>query len=225
MNATLALAGLAMGVAASPHCALMCGAPCAALTCHRRADGVGFHVGRVAGYAAGGAVAAASVTALGAWARTVPAVQPLWLLMHLAFLVLGLWWLVAGQMPARLLRDGSAPVRIVRRGLRSWRAGIAGLAWVAWPCAVLQGALLLAALADGAAGGALVMACFALASTPALAGAPWLWQRWQAARGRAAAAGAMASWGYRIAGAGLAISSAWALAHGASEHLAALCRT
>jgi len=58
MDAPLILAGLAMGVAASPHCVVMCGAPCAALTQGSARSSAGFHVGRVLGYAAGGALAA-----------------------------------------------------------------------------------------------------------------------------------------------------------------------
>ncbi len=223
MIATLAFAAVAMGVAASPHCVAMCGSPCAALTCHGRRDTLGFHVGRIAGYAAGGAVAAASVAALGTWTRELPALRPIWLLVHLAFLGLGLWWLLAGAMPRVLARDAATSIRFVRPGSRPLRAGLAGLAWVAWPCGALQAALLLAALSDGAFGGALVMACFALASMPALAAAPWVWGRWRRLTGRQASPAQMTAWGYRVAGVGLAASSAWAVAIGSSERFAAFC--
>jgi len=223
MNLALALAGLAMGAAASPHCVAMCGAPCAAMTGGHRADAFGFHLGRVAGYMAGGALAAASVGALGAWTRHAPALQPLWLLLHLGFLGLGLWCLLAGRLPGRLTRDGAVPVNVVRRGARPLRSGAAGLAWVAWPCGALQAALLLSALANGPLGGALVMGCFALASMPALAAGPWLWRRWQAWRGRAPSPARMTEWGYRTAGVAMALSSAWALGSGLSERLAAFC--
>lgn len=222
MIATLAFAAAAMGVAASPHCVAMCGSPCAALT-SRSGDGVAFHAGRIAGYATGGAVAAASVALLGAWTRELPALRPLWLLVHLAFLALGLWWLLAGAMPRLLVRDRATTIRVVGPAARRLRAGLAGLAWVAWPCAALQAALLLAALADGALGGALVMASFALASMPALAAAPWVWRRWRQLTGHQARAADMRAWGYRIAGLGLAATSAWAVAVGSSERLAAFC--
>ena len=187
MDAALVLAGLAMGVAASPHCAAMCGAPCAALTGGCARNATGFHAGRLLGYMAGGAVAAGSVAALGAWSQAAPALRPLWSLLHLGLLALGLWWLAAGRQPDWMKRDSAVPVRIVGRPARPLRAGLAGLAWVAWPCGALQAALLLAALATSPAGGALVMAAFALASMPALALAPWIWGRWQAARGSAVA--------------------------------------
>lgn len=226
MDLPLVLAGLAMGVAASPHCVAMCGAPCAALTGGCRSNAAGFQLGRLVGYMAGGAVAAASVAALGAWSSAAPALRPLWTLLHMAMLALGLWWLATGRQIGWLKRDGAVPVHVVtraaaRRG-RPWRAATAGLAWVAWPCAALQGALLLAALASRPQGGALVMAGFAIGSMPALALGPWVWSRWRAARGGAAGAltGAM---GLRIAGGALFVGSGWALTHGVWARLAAWC--
>ena len=225
MALSLALAALAMGVAATPHCALMCGTPCAAVVGDRRPAAIGFHLGRLAGYMAVGALAAASVSTLGAWARVVPALQPLWLLLHLAFLLLGLWWLATGAMPARLLRDGGVAMRFVRRRSTFARAAAVGLAWVAWPCGALQGALLLAALANDAAGGAVVMAGFALGSLPALGAAPWLWRRLRTAAGGRLDGTKIAAAGYRIAGAALVLSSGWAVAHALRDQLRALCAT
>jgi sulfite exporter TauE/SafE len=223
MDAALVLAGFTLGAAASPHCALMCGGPCAALTQGCARSAAGFHAGRVAGYMAGGAVAAASMAALGQWSQAAPALRPLWTLLHLAMLMLGLWWLAAGRPPRRMLRDGAVPVRVVPRR-RAWRAGMAGLAWVAWPCAALQAALLVAALANHPATGALVMAAFAIGSMPALAAAPWAWARWQAVRGgRAVPAARAAAWGYRVAGAALVLGSGWALSHGLWQRFAAWC--
>ena len=225
MEWPLILAGLAMGVAATPHCAVMCGAPCAALTqgCTRNASG--FHAGRLFGYMAAGAVAASSVAALGTWSQAAPALRPLWTMLHLAFLALGLWWLVTGRQPLWMRRSAavSVPVRMVGRRARPLRAGLAGLAWVAWPCAALQGALLLAALANTALGGALVMGAFALVSLPALAAAPWAWARWQRRRGGALAPGQVAVLGFRVAGIGLVVVSGWALTHGLWLRVAAWC--
>jgi sulfite exporter TauE/SafE len=225
MQTSMVLAGMAMGVASTPHCALMCGTPCAAITAGRRGASAGFQAGRAIGYMGAGAVVAGGVSALGVWSRTAPALQPLWLMLHLAFLLLGLWWLYSGRMPQRLLRDGSAPIRVVHRRGHVFRAGFAGLAWVAWPCGALQGALLLAALADGPAGGALVMGGFALCSLPALGAAPWLWQRLQRFEGTRISADRLSSLGYRMAGLALVASSAWAMASGVRERLGALCAT
>ncbi|CAG0945484.1 hypothetical protein GPROT2_03241 [Gammaproteobacteria bacterium] len=223
MDIPLVLAGLAMGVAASPHCAFMCGAPCAAITSGCKRNTTGFHLGRLLGYMAGGAVASASVSALGAWSQAAPALRPLWTGLHLAFLALGLWWLATGRQPAWMKRDGAVPVRIFGQRGRPWRAGLAGLAWVAWPCGALQGALLLSALASSPQGGALVMAAFAVGSMPALAVAPWAWGRWRAMRGAAASTAEVAMLGFRVAGAGLVLSSGWALTHGLWERFAAWC--
>ena len=225
MDAPLMLAGLAMGVAASPHCAVMCGAPCAALTSGLRRNAAGFHLGRLLGYMAGGAVAASSVSALGAWSQAAPALRPLWVLLHLVLLALGLWWLAAGRQPDWMKRGGAVPVRIVARRGRPLRSGLAGLAWVAWPCGVLQAALLLSALSSSAMGGALVMAGFAVGSMPALAVAPWAWARWRAVRGGAVSPNKVATLGFRVAGVALVLSSGWALTHGLWERVAAWCAT
>lgn len=225
MIAALVLAGVALGVAATPHCALMCGAPCAAVTRGQPAASAGFQAGRLAGYMAGGAVAAGSLQALGAWTRHVPALQPAWLLMHLAFLLLGLWWLAAGRMPAGLLRDERQRIHLAHRRGHALRAGAVGLAWVALPCGALQGALLLSALADSAAGGALVMGGFALASLPALGAAPWIWARVRALGGGRLDATRAATLGYRLAGLALVASSGWAMAQALREQVAAFCAT
>ena len=225
MTAGLVLAGIALGVAATPHCALMCGAPCAAVTGGRPAASAGFQAGRLASYMAGGALAAGSIQLFGAWTRQVPALQPVWLLMHLAFLLLGLWWLFAGRMPAGLARDGRQRVHLVHRRGHALRASAVGLAWVALPCGALQGALLLSALADGAVGGALVMAGFALASMPALGAAPWIWARARRLSGARIDATRTATLGYRLAGLALTASSGWAIAHALGEQVAAFCTT
>lgn len=240
----LLLAALAMGLASAPHCTLMCGAACTALTGGKRGKrgerGDGrqawlFHGGRVVGYSVAGAVAASSVATVGAWAQTTPALRPLWSMLHLGLLGLGLWWLATGQQPAWMRRRDTvstisaissvAPLHFQppgRRG-RSLRVGGAGLAWVAWPCAALQAALLLAVLAPSAAAGALVMATFALASLPGLLAAPWAWSRWRAWRGKAASTQEMAAAGLRVGGAALVLSSGWVLTHGLWQRFAAWC--
>jgi sulfite exporter TauE/SafE len=221
MNISLLAAGLALGAAAAPHCALMCGAPCAAVTRGRSRETWLFQAGRIAGYAAAGAVAASALALIGAWARTTPWLTPLWTLVQLAFLALGLWWLATGRMPSRLLRDGSSPSADAPARV-SWRAAGAGLAWVAWPCGVLQGALLLAALGGDALGGAAVMAAFALASAPALLAAPALWATWRRLAGRGREAAQVL--GYRVAGAALTFTASLALVHTLRDHIAALCQ-
>ena len=231
MDAPLILAGLAMGVAASPHCAAMCGAPCAGLAGGCKRSAAGFHAGRLLGYMAGGAVAASSVALLGSWSQAAPALRPLWALLHLALLALGLWWLATGRQPDWMKRGGAVPTPVsvhwVGRHSRPLRSTAAGLAWVAWPCGALQAGLLLSALANSAQGGALVMAGFALGSAPALAAAPWVWARWQALAprsfGSTASPGRVAMLGFRVAGVGLVLASGWALTQGVWARFAAWC--
>jgi sulfite exporter TauE/SafE len=223
MQWPLVLAALAIGLASTPHCAVMCAAPCAAVTQGRASGITTFQAGRMIGYMAAGALAASSVTVLGSWIQASPALRPMWTILHLGFLALGIWWLVAARHPTWMRRSSTVVVHIVCRPTRPWRAGLAGLAWVAWPCAALQGALLLSALANSPQGGALVMGSFAVASMPGLIVAPWMWSRWQSLRGAALPPGQIATTGYRVAGAGLIVTSGWALTHLLWERVAAWC--
>jgi sulfite exporter TauE/SafE len=230
MNVSLLLAALLMGLAGSVHCTAMCGAACTAVA--QRCGGaampralLGFHVGRFAGYAAGGALAAASVGALAAWSQASPALRPLWTLVHAAALMLGLWLAWTGRQPSWLAALGRAPVpsavsagwRPVHGPLRGAAvAATVGGAWVLLPCGLLQSALLVAALASDAVGGAMVMGVFALASSLGLLMAGAAWQRFVASP-------TALRWAVRLAGAMLAGASAWALGHGLWMQIAAYC--
>ncbi|MFO1340343.1 MAG: sulfite exporter TauE/SafE family protein [Burkholderiaceae bacterium] len=234
MDFALVLTALLMGLAGSLHCVAMCGATSAA-TVNACAGGrprdawTSFHLGRLAGYALAGAVAAASVGALARWSAWSPALRPLWTLLHVAALALGLWLLVRGRQPDWLERLGrSAPRPAQAAG--GWqriqgpaKAGATGLAWVAWPCGLLQSALVVAALANTAWGGAAVMGAFAVASAPALGLAPWLWLRWQQRRDGAAVPAQVNAWAIRLAGAMLAAASGWAIGHDLIRQFIAYC--
>jgi sulfite exporter TauE/SafE len=219
--ALITAAGL-MGLAGLPHCAAMCAAPCAAVTGRGGAAQPLFQVSRVAGYAAAGAVAAAGVAALREGLAFTSLLRPLWTLLHLLALALGLWMLWRGQWPAWLQRDVAAPAhagagwqRIVVAPARS---AAAGALWIAWPCALSQSALLVAALGSTPQQGAAAMAAFAIASSPALWLGP-LMLRWRGVR----ADGAALAWPVRTAGALIAAGSLWALGHGLWVRFAAWC--
>lgn len=225
MNLSLLLAALLMGLAGSLHCTAMCGAACTAITQRGGARPsravLGFHLGRLASYAAAGALAAASVAALGAWSQAAPALRPLWSLVHGAALVLGLWLLWSGRQPAWMMNVGRSPV--LATAPAGWqpmqgplRSAALGSAWALLPCGLLQSALLVAALANDAAGGAAVMAVFALASSLGLLVAGAAWQR-------ALTTPQALSWAVRLAGGMLAAASAWALGHGLWLKIAAYC--
>lgn len=219
----VAAAGL-MGLAGLPHCAAMCAAPCTAAAGRGPAAQPLFQAARVAGYAAAGALAAASVGLLREGLAWSPVLRPLWTLLHLAALAVGLWMLWRGAWPAWLQRRAAAPSATVPAGWQRIagpaRSLGAGALWIAWPCALSQSALLVAALASSAEQGAAAMALFAIASSPALWLGPALLQR---VRGPGGAARIDAVWPLRVAGALLAAGSVWALGHGLWARVAAWC--
>ncbi len=230
MDQALLLSAVLLGLAGTPHCLAMCGAACTAISGGGGWRGLlPFHVGRLLAYSVAGGVAAASVGSLAALGQAVAALRPLWLLVHLAALALGLFLLWQGRQPAWMERLGAARRQTVaHRPGEQWQAiklparrvGL-GLAWVAWPCGLLQSALLVAALANTAAGGALVMAGFAGASAAGLVLGPAIWWRW--AGGRPGLALLSARGAIRWAGVALAAASVWALGHGLWQRVVAWC--
>lgn len=223
-----ALAGAAalMGLAGLPHCAAMCSAPCTALTRGHRASQPLFQAARLVGYAAAGAVAAWGVAALREGLALSAALRPLWTLLHLLALAFGLWMLAQGRWPAWMQRHAVAvvpqPAPGWQRMVGPLRSAGAGAVWIAWPCALSQSALLVAALADSPQGGAATMAVFALASAPGLLVGPLV----LAGVARAAHVDArwtQGAWPLRTAGALLAAGSAWALGHGLVMRALAWC--
>jgi sulfite exporter TauE/SafE len=227
MDGPLIVAAGLMGLAGAPHCAAMCGAPCAAVTqrcgsSHRHTLMTGFTIGRLLSYALGGAAVAASVGAVTLLGRAAPVLHPLWTLLHLAVLGLGLWLLLTGRQPVWWSRLGAAPVVAVpasgwQRMAAPLRASAAGGLLLALPCGLLQSALLIAALARTPVQGALAMASFAAASSlglwlPGAVGARW--------SGRPSVNVLM----LRLAGATLAVASVWALSQDLWQRVAAWCQ-
>lgn len=212
-------------MAGAPHCTAMCSAPCAAVTSGggRRA-GLAFHLARVASYAAVGALAAASVAVLAAWSAWSPALRPLWVMFHAVALALGLWLLLKARQPAWMSRLGR-PVVASADGWHSLKgptkAAVSGGLWAAWPCGLLQSALLVAALGSSPATGAAAMAVFALASAPGLWLGPWALKHLLG--GDAARARSRERLAVRVAGAMLIGMSAWALGHGVWHDIAVYC--
>ncbi len=240
MDTALALSALLMGLAGSPHCVAMCGAACAGIA--GRCGGarlqralLALHLGRLLSYAAGGAVVATGVGALADIAAWSPALRPLWTLVHAAALALGVWLLWRGRQPAFLENLGRGTSRdLAAAGAQQpvhgptpqgahWRgplkAGAAGALWLAWPCGLLHSALVMAALGQGALGGASIMAAFAIGTSVGLWIGPSLWWRIGApGAGWLAGGGAV-----RLAGLGLAAASAWALGHDLGAKVLAYC--
>lgn len=227
----LALLGsvAALAIAGTPHCVAMCAAPCAMAAGPGREQQAGFHAARVLSYAAVGALAAGSVGAMATWAPQAAMLRPLWVALHTAALGLGLWWLIRGQAAQRNAerRFGmSTQTAVVAMPAAGGGAAIrwqgvgrgvgAGALWAAWPCGLLHGALVVAALASSPESGAGLMAVFALLTSPGLIAGPWLLRRLGERWRRMAV---------RLAGGLLVAASVWALGHGLWAPFVAWCRT
>ena len=267
MELPLIISAALLGLAGAPHCAAMCSAPCAAATGPGQGHALLFHAARLGSYAAVGALVASSVAVLAGWSQLSPALRPLWVLLHVAALALGLWLLVRAQQPAWMARLGVVPRPVAaanwapvqgpvpaagpalaapagpsrqlalvsrqrprafsqralvsrqRPQAFSQRALVAGSLWAAWPCGLLQSALLVAALGSSPATGAMAMAAFALASAPGLVLGPWAWKRLM----RGSGAAARERMAVRAGGGLLAAASVWALGHGVWQEVAAFC--
>jgi len=224
MQTSLLATALLMGVAGGPHCIAMCGAACAgigqAAGDHKTSAMWIFQAGRVAGYAALGGLAAASIQGLGWLTVQSAALRPVWSLFHVAAFTLGLILLVKAQQPVWLEHVGKR----VWQGARSLALGrgrgaplVIGTLWSLLPCGLLYSALLVAALAPSALEGALVMAVFAAGTAVSMQAGPWLWLRLKGNRS--------GDWGVRLAGLALAAMSAWALWMAFAHDTAPWCST
>jgi hypothetical protein len=224
MQGALIGASLLMGLVGGPHCVAMCAPASAGVIRIVRAplggDAVAsgawgasacgatpFHLGRIAGYAAAGAVAATAVQGLAFASVEVAALRPLWVLLHVFVFGWGLALAATGRQP--LWMQGLGRSLAARMRLAGSATGLfaTGALWVAMPCGLLYSALMLASLGNGPLEGAAMMALFALGSGVSLALAPWLWQRLQRSPG-----GARREWGTRLAGvllAAVAVRAVW----------------
>ncbi len=210
MLSGLILTTFLMGLAGVPHCAAMCGVACAAAL----PKGVPMltSVGRASGYAALGAMAAASAGLVSQWGRQFSFLQPLWVMALVACIFIGLWMSASGKMPERFDRFGMGLYGRIRRrigpafantdrsGLVSPRRRlffqwIAGLVWAALPCGLLYSAVMVAALAPSPLGGAAVMLAFAVPSGFGVWSAPALLRWTKRLVPRPPAISAQAPWG------------------------------
>jgi sulfite exporter TauE/SafE len=224
MQSSLAITALMMGILGGPHCVAMCGAACAGLG---QAAGVqrgqallAFQIGRLLGYALLGGLAAASVQGLGWLTTQSAALRPVWTLLHVAALALGLLLLVQARQPIWL--DGAARhlwAQVRAFNTRWGRAApwMVGSLWALMPCGLLYSALMVAALTSQPLEGAATMALFALGSGISLWLGPWLFLRLQTLGD--------GSWGMRLAGFALSAVSAWALWMGLVLNQAPWCIT
>lgn len=224
MQTTLATTALLMGLVGGPHCIAMCGAACAGIGQAAGARGTAamwtFQVGRVLGYSALGALAAASLQGLGWLTVQSSALRPVWSMFHVAMIVVGLMLMWQAQQPVWMEQAGRK-LWVKVRGLVSQKGASAplliGAVWTFLPCGLLYSALLVAALAGGPLKGAMVMALFALGTSVSMMLGPWLWLRLRGNRN--------GDWGVRLAGLALAMSSGWALWMALAQGAAPWCTT
>ncbi len=224
MQSSLAITALLMGLAGGPHCVAMCGAACAGLA---KAAGArqwqaltAFQIGRLAGYSLLGAVAAGSVQGLGWLTTQSAAIRPLWTLLHLAAMALGVLLVLQARQPVWLDQGARRLWARVRAfNDRHGRAApwMVGMLWALMPCGLLYSALMVAALTGAPLDGAMTMGLFALGSSISLWAGPWLWLRLQTLGDGA--------WGMRLAGLALFGVSAWGLWMGLVHDQAPWCVT
>ena len=226
MQNTLAATALLMGLAGGPHCVAMCGAACAGLGRTSAGQSTSalwvFQAGRLLGYSALGALAAASMQGLGWLSVHSAALRPVWTLFHVAAAMLGLMLLWQARQPVwlensarKVWQSVCSMTGNVKGSTALAPIGLLGVLWALLPCGLLYSALLVAAMTSSAAEGAGVMALFALGSGASLMAGPWLWLR---LRGHGSG-----QWAIRIAGLALLGSSVWALWMGLVHNTAPWC--
>lgn len=165
----------ATGLAASPHCGLMCGAFQVSML-HTRGElpmaraVLLLHAGRVSGYALLGAGAGG----LGQWLlQDLPSADwGRWIQLAAALLLIGVG-AVQYRSGVRTRRGDCHAPTLPRRlhGVPPHvRVPLQGLLWAAMPCGLLYAILGLAALSASALFGALLLASFGLGTTPLLTG-------------------------------------------------------
>jgi sulfite exporter TauE/SafE len=243
-------AAFVMGLAGAPHCWAMCAAPCAALLGGRSSasDQLALHGARCLSYGLGGFVVAATVGGLAQWSAASAALRPVWVAIHLLGFGLGWTLLIYGRQPAWIERAWASlgagrvaasaeagTVRWVRHADTGSRQNAApparlatGLLWLAWPCGLLQSALMMSALANSPLHGLIIMLAFGIGTSLALTLGPSLWLRLiPGAQANPALTRSWSSqvmpWANRLAGAMLVAGSGWAMASGVWAQVRAYC--
>ncbi|HOY70845.1 MAG TPA: sulfite exporter TauE/SafE family protein [Methylotenera sp.] len=218
MQSPLLLTAFFMGLAGGPHCIAMCGAACASLQqgqIQNQAQGWQmwkFHAGRLLGYAALGAIAAASVKSLAWFTEQTTALHPLWTFFHVLIFAWGLILLIYARQPVWAEGIGRKIWAKVRQ-LSSLPGGIfvTGVLWALLPCGLLYSALLVASLNANPINGGLTMAAFAFGTSISLMIGPWLWLKLKSGKLIARSKWFTEDASMRLAGLLLAGAAGWAI--------------
>ena len=175
------LTALLAGLFGSTHCLAMCGGIATALgsASHgsRAWQPLLYHGGRLLSYGTAGAIAGA----LGAAAGFAFAVSSWGAILRLGTRAVARWLRVPERWGARLWRRFAPARRVMLVSAPRTRALLLGLLWGWLPCGLVYSVLLAAAVAGGAAAGALIMLGFGLGTVPAMStlsyAGSWLPQR------------------------------------------------
>jgi sulfite exporter TauE/SafE len=179
MLSPLALSiALIAGVTASAHCVVMCGSVICSFSPTLRRQ-VGFHAGRVAGYALAGAAAASVGVTLHAvtpssaqWtARALTSALGILLGLHAAGVV-SIFANLERVAKRAFAHVSPVIVSLTHASSSGFRqtvlAPTLGLLWSMVPCAMVYAALALAAVSGSVLAGATTMLAFGIGTTPAL---------------------------------------------------------
>ncbi len=218
----MTISALMMGLVGGPHCVAMCGAACAGIARsaqpHSTLALLKFQLSRLVGYSLMGMLAGGTVQGLGWMGQQTAVLRPVWTMMHVAALLLGLVLMWQARQPAFIDDWGQRlwrKVRPVMAGLGGKAPVVLGMGWALMPCGLLYSALLVASLSASAVQGAVVMAAFALGTMVSLVAGPWLLLRLKDARS--------GGWGIRLAGLALVATSGWALWMGITQPTGLWC--
>lgn len=219
MKSSLLLTAAVMGLAGGPHCLAMCGAACLGIS--RWTPGrpwaplLWFQCGRLIGYGLLGGLAAASMQSLGWLTLQSAAFRPVWTMVHVMAVLLGLVLVWRADQPLWLTdwaqglwQRVASPAQ--REAFQNNPAGpvLLGMAWSLLPCGLLYSALMVAVFSGGPLEGAMVMVVFALGGGFMLTVFPLMWFKLLA---RPSLSGRWSQWGTRLAGVALSATAGWGL--------------
>jgi uncharacterized protein len=205
MQLTLSYSALMMGLAGGPHCVAMCGAACGALAqSNNRFSLIGYHVGRLCGYALMGAIATFAIQSIAWLSDYSKALHPIWTFFHVFIFFWGVILIAFGRQPVWVDRVGGKIWQHVKRFSKVNHGHFyVGMLWSLMPCGLLYSALIMASFNAEPIGGALSMAAFAIGSSVSLFLAPWAWLKLKT--------NTMEPYGMRLAGLLLSAASGWAI--------------
>lgn len=172
---------------------------------------LGFHAGRLAGYAFAGAVVAWAMGNFALLSQSSALLQPLWSGAHALILIWGFAMLLMAQQPPWFEPIGRRLWRYIEPlAARRYGVVVTSFAWVFLPCGLLYSALLLAALTQGFWQGAASMAAFGVGTGLWLVLGSGVWKGVSYAI-RQKVHAQWLPWGTRLAGLLLMVSAGFAL--------------